>query len=49
MIRYIPPFILSQYEKDNVQGKMQAFVLLGDIIGFTTINDELQKKGKEGA
>ena len=49
MIRYVPPFILSQFENNNYQGEMQAFVLLGDIIGFTTINDELQKKGKEGA
>jgi tetratricopeptide (TPR) repeat protein/class 3 adenylate cyclase len=49
MIRYIPPFILQNYEKNVLQGTFEAYVLLIDIADFTKISTSLQKEGKQGA
>jgi class 3 adenylate cyclase/tetratricopeptide (TPR) repeat protein len=49
MIRYIPPFILQNYEQKQVHGYLDAYLLLFDIVNFTGINVVLQKEGKQGA
>lgn len=49
MIRYIPAFILQNYEENNFQGSLTAYVLLFDIADFTKIGTALQKEGKQGA
>jgi len=49
MLRYIPPFILSKYEAQEVQGSLNAYALLFDIADFTVIGTALQKEGKQGA
>jgi len=49
MIRYIPPLILQNYQKNVYQGSLNAYVLLFDIADFTGINMVLQKEGKQGA
>jgi predicted ATPase/class 3 adenylate cyclase len=49
MIRYIPSFILQNYEKNVLKGTFEAYVLLIDIADFTKISTALQKEGKQGA
>jgi tetratricopeptide (TPR) repeat protein/class 3 adenylate cyclase len=49
MIRYIPPFILQNYEKKILTGSLKAYVLLLDIVDFTKTGTALQKEGKQGA
>jgi predicted ATPase/class 3 adenylate cyclase len=49
MIRYIPPFVLQNYETNKYQGSLDAYVLLFDIADFTPIGTALQKEGKQGA
>ncbi len=49
MIRYIPPFILNNYEQNVLEGSLDAYVLLVDIADFTKIGTTLQKEGKQGA
>jgi len=49
MLRYIPPFVLHNYEANYFQGSLNAYVLLFDIADFTGINMVLQKEGKQGA
>ncbi|MFA6647652.1 MAG: tetratricopeptide repeat protein [Candidatus Izemoplasmatales bacterium] len=48
MIRYIPDFILRQYEKQQLAGSFDGYALLFDIADFTHIGTEFQKHGKEG-
>ncbi|MFO8144251.1 MAG: tetratricopeptide repeat protein [Candidatus Syntrophosphaera sp.] len=49
MIRYIPAFILQNYERGIMQGEITGFILHFDLIGFTRTCSELQKVGKSGA
>ncbi len=49
MIRYIPPFILNQYENKNYSGIIEGYVLFFDIADFTSIGNEFRKHGKIGA
>ncbi len=49
MIRYIPAFILQNYEENNHHGTLSAYILLFDIADFTKIGTTLQKEGKQGA
>jgi len=49
MLRYIPPFILQNYDGKKFQGSLNAYVLLFDIADFTPIGTALQKEGKQGA
>lgn len=49
MIRYKPAFILHNYERGNMQGKINGFILHMDLNGFTHICSDLQKMGKPGA
>jgi tetratricopeptide (TPR) repeat protein len=49
VIRYIPAFILHQYEENTFNGALTAYVLLFDIADFTKIGTMLQKEGKRGA
>jgi predicted ATPase/class 3 adenylate cyclase len=49
MIRYIPDFVLQNYEARILQGNLNAYVLLFDVADFTTISGDMQKHGKEGA
>ncbi|MDD4309642.1 MAG: tetratricopeptide repeat protein [Candidatus Cloacimonetes bacterium] len=48
MLRYIPAFILHNYEENVFQGKLSAYVLLFDIADFTKIGTTMQKEGKPG-
>jgi len=48
MIRYIPAFILHNYEESNYYGSFSAYVLLFDIADFTRTGTRLQKEGKPG-
>ncbi|MDD3051914.1 MAG: AAA family ATPase, partial [Candidatus Cloacimonetes bacterium] len=49
MLRYTPPFILENYEKDQKQGSFFGYALLFDIASFTKIGTTLQNEGKRGA
>ncbi len=49
MIRYIPPFILSKYEKNEFNGCLKGFILLFDIADFTKTGNYLQDKSNLGA
>ncbi|MDZ4183323.1 MAG: adenylate/guanylate cyclase domain-containing protein, partial [Candidatus Cloacimonadaceae bacterium] len=48
MLRYIPAFILHNYEENVFHGNLSAYVLLFDIADFTKIGTTLQKEGKPG-
>ncbi len=49
MIRYIPSFILSKYEKNEFNGCLKGFILLFDIADFTKTGNYLQEKSNLGA
>jgi tetratricopeptide (TPR) repeat protein/class 3 adenylate cyclase len=49
MIRYIPPFILQQDEAKAFEGKLEAFVVLFDIMNFTKSCSGLFSQKKDGA
>ena len=49
MIRYIPPYILSKYEKNEFNGCLNGFILLFDIADFTKTGNYLQDKSNLGA
>jgi class 3 adenylate cyclase/Tfp pilus assembly protein PilF len=49
MIRYVPAFILNQFEKSIFNGNLTTYVLLIDIADFTQISTTFQKEGKQGA
>ncbi|MCD4651915.1 MAG: hypothetical protein K8S56_09050, partial [Candidatus Cloacimonetes bacterium] len=49
MIRYIPSFILNQFENSNFSGEFNGYVLFFDIADFTKIGGEFRKHGKAGA
>ena len=48
MKQLVPGFIINQYEKKQMKGKLKSYVLVIDITGFTRIADNLITKGKEG-
>lgn len=48
-MRYIPRFILQQYEANILKGKFSGFALFFDIADFTPITNQLSKHGKQGA
>ncbi len=49
MNRYVPPFIVRQYEQDNFQGSFSGFALFLDIVDFTSVANVFRNHGKKGA
>ncbi|MFA7024753.1 MAG: tetratricopeptide repeat protein [Candidatus Cloacimonadaceae bacterium] len=49
LIRYVPEFILHQLSLGKLQGSLQGFVLLLDIVDFTGAVEEYQGDGQSGA
>ena len=49
MIRFVPNFILQQFDKQQLVGGFLGYILLFDVADFTPICTEFQKHGKEGA
>jgi len=49
VIRHIPPFILAQLEKGDMQGSFCGYVMLLDIVDFTGISEVFQKQYDHGA
>ena len=48
VIRYIPPFIVSQAELGKLSGNFEAYVLLLDIVEFTHIAETYQRQFDHG-
>jgi class 3 adenylate cyclase/tetratricopeptide (TPR) repeat protein len=49
MIRHVPDFILTQLGEGNIQGAFSGYILMLDIVKFTSIVEELQAKGPRGS
>lgn len=49
MIRYIPPFIIGQYESSEYRGSYPGFVLMLDITHFSKLIRDFQRRGYQGA
>ncbi|MCK5759668.1 MAG: tetratricopeptide repeat protein [Candidatus Delongbacteria bacterium] len=49
MERFIPEFIVDNYNKNIYKGKAKAFTMFVDISGFTQTTESLSKFGKEGS
>ncbi len=49
MNRYVPPFIISQYERGEYRGRFSGFALFLDIVDFTSVANIFRGYGKKGA
>ncbi len=49
MNRYVPSFVVHQYEKGDFAGKFSGFALFLDIVDFTSVANVFRSHGKKGA
>ena len=49
MKKYIPNFISKKYSQNKFKGNFTGTILYADIVGFTSVTNELMKNGKVGA
>jgi len=49
MIRYVPSFILHQFDQDTFSGSLPGYVLLYDVADFTRTCQVMRRQGKRGA
>ena len=49
MKKFIPDFILEKYSQKQFSGNFTGTILFADIVGFSSVTNELMKNGKAGA
>ncbi len=49
MKHFVPDFILKQFSDKQLDGEFNAYTMIIDISGFTSMTQELMSEGKEGA
>jgi class 3 adenylate cyclase/tetratricopeptide (TPR) repeat protein len=49
LLKYIPEYILSAYDKGDYQGRFEGYALFFDISGFTRFTEYYAAKGRKGA